>query len=385
MGSYDFLINTPLRHFIPGILLASLLVLAYMVLSEFLLSLIWAFILAYVTWPLYQWMRHRLKGNSTISAGLMTLLITAVIFLTVYWLANLLQEELRNAYQALLASFSQGSYKLPEAINRIPWLGHYLQDWIDRLSSDWVGVAEEFAGWLRQWLGQFADFLGNIGRNVVKLAVILVTLFFCFRDGEEAIKQLHQGVVRFLGKHQDVYLQAAGQTTKAVVYGLVLAALVQGGLAGIGYYATGVDAPVLFGAVTALLALVPMGATLVWVPIGIALFLVGQIWVGIALLLWGFLVVSTVDNVIRPLVISGAGSVPFLVVMFGVLGGLNAFGAVGLFLGPVILAVLLAVWQAWLELQGEPEILPDYRDIAEKSSSSEIDLISVKIIEKKTE
>jgi Ca2+-transporting ATPase len=381
----DFLNNTPLRHFIPGILLASLFFLAYLVLSEFLLSLIWAFILAYVTWPLYQWMRHQLKGNSTISAGLMTLLITAVIFLTVYWLANLLQEELRNAYQALFSSFSQGSYQLPEAINRIPWLGQYLQDWIDRLSSDWIGVAEEFAGWLRQWLGQFADFLGSIGRNVVKLAVILVTLFFCFRDGEEAIKQLQQGVVRFLGKHQDVYLQAAGQTTKAVVYGLVLAALVQGGLAGIGYYVAGVEAPVLFGAVTALLALVPMGATLVWVPIGIALLLVNQIWAGIGLLLWGFLVVSTVDNVIRPLVISGAGRVPFLVVMFGVLGGLNAFGAVGLFLGPVILAVLLAVWQAWLELQGEPEIQPDYHDIAEKSSSSEIDLISVKIIEKKTE
>ncbi len=380
----DFLNNTPLRHFIPGILLASLLLLAYMVLSEFLLSLIWAFILAYVTWPIYCWVRHRLKDNNTISAGLMTLMITAIIFLTVYWLANLLQEELKNAYQALLASFSQGPYQLPEAINRIPWLGPYLQDWVDRLSSDWIGVAEELAKWLRQWLGQFADFLGNIGRNIVKLAVILVTLFFCFRDGEEAIKQLHHGVVRFLGKHQDVYLQAAGQTTKAVVYGLVLAALVQGGLAGIGYYAAGVQAPVLFGAVTALLALVPMGATLVWVPIGITLLLVDQIWAGIALLLWGFLVVSTVDNVIRPLVISGAGRVPFLVVMFGVLGGLNAFGAVGLFLGPVILAVLLAVWQAWLELQGEQEPLLNY-DVttAEKRDSSETDPAPAKNIEEK--
>jgi Ca2+-transporting ATPase len=353
----DFLDNTPIRHLIPGILLASLLLLAYMVLSEFLLSLTWAFILAYVTWPLYRWLRHRLKNKSTLSAGLMTLMITTVIFLTIYWLANLLQEELKNAYQTLLVSFSQGSYQLPDAINRIPWLGPYLQDWLDRLSSDWTEVAKDLAGWLRQWLGEFAYFLGNIGRYVVKLAVILVTLFFCFRDGEEAIKQLRQGIVRFLGKHQDVYLQAIGQTTKAVVYGLVLAALVQGILAGIGYFVAGVKAPVLFGAVTALLALVPMGATLVWVPIGITLLLIDQIWAGIGLLLWGFLVVSTVDNVIRPLVISGTGRVPFLVVMFGVLGGLNAFGAVGLFLGPVILAVLLAVWQAWLEQQREQEPL----------------------------
>ncbi len=128
----EFLDNTPLRHFIPGILLASLLLLAYMVLSEFLLSLTWAFILAYVTWPLYRWLRHRLKNKSTLSAGLMTLMITTVIFLTIYWLANLLQEELKNAYQTLLVSFSQGSYQLPDAINRIPWLGPYLQDWLDR-------------------------------------------------------------------------------------------------------------------------------------------------------------------------------------------------------------------------------------------------------------
>ena len=83
------------------------------------------------------------------------------------------------------------------------------------------------------------------------------------------------------------------------------------------------------------------------------LILTDQLWPGIGLLLWGFLVVSTVDNVIRPLVISGASRVPFLVVLFGVLGGLSAFGAVGLFLGPVILAVLLSVWQAWLKLQQE--------------------------------
>jgi len=125
----------------------------------------------------------------------------------------------------------------------------------------------------------------------------------------------------------------------------------QGILAGVGYAFSGVRAPVMFGAVTALLALVPMGATLVWVPLGVGLIIADHLWQGLALLAWGFLVVSTVDNVIRPLVISGASRVPFLVVMFGVFGGLSAFGPVGLFLGPVILAVLLSVWQAWVKQQ----------------------------------
>ena len=340
-------------YLIPGILLVGLLILSFMVLREFLLALVWAIIIVYVMWPPYQWLRRQFKDQVSLSAAVMTAIIAAVILLIVYWLAAMLQEETKIAYQNLVDNFTQGPYRLPGFISRIPWLGNYLQEWIDRLTSDRAEVATQLANWAKQWLGGFAQFLGGIGNNVIKLGVILVTVFFGFRDGKEMIIQLQQGLVRFLGKYQHVYLQAAGSTTRAVVYGLVLAALGQGMLAGFGYTIAGVKAPVLFGAITALLALIPMGATLVWVPIGIMLILTDQLWPGIGLLLWGFLVVSTVDNVIRPLVISGASRVPFLVVLFGVLGGLSAFGAVGLFLGPVILAVLLSVWQAWLDLQQE--------------------------------
>lgn len=351
----DYLGNTPIRQLIPGILLAGLLLLGFMVLREFLLTLIWALIIAYVVWPPYRYLRHRLKGNATLSAAVMTAIIATVIFLTVYWLIAMLQDELQTAYQTLMSDLNQDTYRLPDFIKHIPWLGNTAQEWLDRLSDDRAGVIAQFADWAQQWSGEFAKFLGGIGQYVMKLGVILVTVFFCFRDGDEAVKQLQLGLVRFLGKYQHAYLQAAGHTTRAVVYGLVLAALGQGMLAGLGYSIAGVKAPVLLGAVTALLALVPMGATLVWMPISIMLMLTEQTWQGVGLLLWGFLVVSTVDNVIRPLVISGASRVPFLVVMFGVLGGLTTFGMIGLFLGPVILAVLLAVWQAWLKLQKHEE------------------------------
>ncbi len=347
--------NKPKQYFIPAILLIGLLLLSFMVLREFLLTLVWAIIIAYVMWPPYRWLKRQLKDRASLSAAVMTAIIAAVIFLVVYWLAAMLQDETKIAYQSLLDNFTKESYQLPDFISRLPWLGNYLQEWLDRLINDRAGVATQLADWAKQWLGELAKFLGGIGQNVMKLGVILVTVFFCFRDGKEMLKQLQRGLVRFLGKYQHVYLQAAGNTTRAVVYGLVLAALGQGMLAGLGYYVAGVKAPVLFGAITALLALIPMGATLIWFPTGISLILMDQFWPGIGLLLWGFLVVSTVDNVIRPLVISGAGQVPFLVVLFGVLGGLSAFGAIGLFLGPVILAVLLSVWQAWLKQQPPPE------------------------------
>lgn len=347
----NFPVNKSIRSIIPGILLAGLLFLSFMVLREFLLTLAWAFIIAYVMWPPYQWLRRRLKDRANLSAAVMTAIIAAVIFLTIFWLAAMLQDETKMAYQSLMDNFTQGSLQLPEFIKHIPWLGNYLQEGLERLTNDRREMAAQLASWSRQWLGGFAQFLGGIGQNAIKLGVILVTLFFCFRDGKEIIKQLQQGLVRFLGEYQHIYLQAAGSTTRAVVYGLVLAALGQGILAGVGYYMAGVKAPALLGAITALLALIPMGATLVWFPTGIILILKDQLWPGLGLLLWGVLAVSTVDNVIRPLVISGASQVPFLVVLFGVLGGLTAFGAVGLFLGPVILAVLLSVWQSWLKQQ----------------------------------
>jgi P-type Ca2+ transporter type 2C len=358
----DFLSRNPIRSLIPGILLSSLLLLGFMVLREFLLTLAWALIITYVMWPPYQWLRHLLKDKATLSAAVMTTLIATVISLSAFWLAAMLQEEIKIAYQTLADNLTQEAYQLPDFIRRIPWLGSTAQEWIARLTSDRAELAAQLADWVKQGMGGFARFLGGIGQNVLKLGVILVTVFFCFRDGKEITRQLHQGLVRFLGKYQDVYLQAAGNTTRAVVYGLVLAALGQGVIAGIGYFVAGVKAPVLFGAITALLALVPMGATLVWMPIGIMLVLMDQFWQGVGLLLWGFLVVSTVDNVIRPIVISGASQVPFLVVMFGVLGGLTTFGGIGLFLGPVILAVLLSVWQAWLKQQGQDKEAPGLDD-----------------------
>ena len=338
-----------LKAAIPIIMLVVLLWLSYQVLGAFLLSLAWAFILAYVTWPLFQWTLEKLQGRRVLSAALVSGIISLIILALIYGLAGLLQNEIRSGYQALYQTLQKGDLTLAKDIRNLPGIGHYLQHWIEQINQDKAKVMLQAIDWLKQWVGNFATFLGSIGHYAFRLAIILVTLFFCYRDGEEAIQQLRRGLLQFLGDDQDVYLKAAGHTTRAVVYGMVLAALSQGLLAGVGYAFAGVQAPVLFGAITALLALVPMGATLVWIPIGIVLILSGHIWAGAGLLIWGITVVSTVDNVIRPIVISGASKVPFMIVMFGVLGGLTAFGAIGIFLGPVILTVLQVVWQQWLK------------------------------------
>jgi Ca2+-transporting ATPase len=345
----------PTRFLIPGILLAGLLWLSYLVLHEFLQTIVWALIIAYLMWPAYRVLRRKLRHRNTLSAAVMSGIISTVILLVLYGLVDVLQDEIRAMYQTVANNLRDPAYRPPEFLANIPWVGPQLQEQMDHWMGNRAEMAVQVSKWAQQWLGDAAKFIGGIGQYVLKLSVMLVMLFFCFRDGDQAVAQLHQGLVRFLGKYQHVYLRAAGYTTRAVVFGLVLAALAQGLVAGFGYAFAGVRAPVMFGAITALLALVPMGATLVWAPLGLGLIANEQLWQGIGLIMWGVLVVSTVDNVIRPLVISGASRIPFLVVMFGVLGGLSAFGPIGLFLGPVILAVLLSVWQAWIKQQQEQD------------------------------
>jgi len=345
--------KSPTRFLIPAVFLMGLLLLSYQVLSPFFISIVWAVIIAYVTWPLYQRLKNRLKGQANLSAAVMTSIITAIIILVVFWLVAMLQDEVRMAYQTLFDTYSQQPFQLPSSIHKISWLADYLQPWVDRLNNDRSGLITQIAESAKQWLGHFAQFLGSIGQYLMYLSFVLVTVFFCYRDGEAVLQQLRRGLIHFLGEYQNVYLQAVGDTTRAVVNGLVLAAIGQGLIAGIGYVVAGVKAPVLFGVITAILAMVPMGAMLVWISLGISLLLTDQVVAGIGLLIWGTVAISTVDNIIRPLVISGTSQVPFLVVMFGVFGGLIAFGPVGLFLGPVILSVLLSVWRAWLKLQGD--------------------------------
>lgn len=339
------------RRILLALLLGGLLVLAYAVLQLFLVPVAWAAIMAYTTWPLHLRLRRALGGRATLSAVLMALLLTATFMLPLLWLMVMLRTEAVAAYGAVAAYFAQGPRPLPGFVAAIPWVGDWLQQWLDQLALDPTALRQQVGTWVEQRTGELLELLGGVGRNAAKLGFALLTVLFLYRDGETLLAQLRQVMQRFVGARFEPYVDAVGATTKAVVYGLVLTALAQGALAGLGYWAAGVNAPVLLAMLTALVALIPFGTPFVWGTIGLWLLLNGQTGPGLGLLLWGILVVSWVDNLIRPMVISSASRVPFLLVMFGVLGGVAAFGLIGLFIGPVILAVMLAVWREWLEQQ----------------------------------
>lgn len=332
-----------------GILLGGLLLLTWSVVQPFVVPVVWAAILAYVTWPVLERVRRLLGGRRTVAAALMTLALTLAFVLPAVWLALLLRTELANGYAAVAGLLAGGPYRLPEFLAGIPLLGDWLQEILDRFAGDPAGLRAQLAHWVEAGAAESLKLVGGVGRNVTKLGFALFTVFFLYRDGELVLAQAQLVLHRFLGARVDPYLAAAGSMTTAVVWGLVATALAQGAVAGIGYWWFGVAAPVFMGAITAVIALIPFGTPFAWGGIGIWLIADGRLFDGIGLLLWGTLAVSWVDNLVRPLVISSATRIPFLLVMFGVLGGLAAFGLVGLFLGPVILAVVMAVWHEWIE------------------------------------
>ena len=337
------------RRVIVGFLLGGLLVLSYAVLQPFIVPVAWAVIIAYATWPLYHRLRQRLSRYPTLAASMMTLLLTAAFVLPALWLATLLRSEIGVAIAAVTTELRQGTLALPDFIRNLPWIGDDLQRMLDELTGDPETFRVQMNEWVRQGAELAVALIGDVGRNAAKLGFALITVFFLYRDGERVLQQVHRVLHRFLGERVNDYLAAVGSMTKAVVWGLVATALAQGFVAGLGYWWAGVAAPVLLGAITALIAMIPFGTPFAWGTIGVWLLVSGNTAEGIGLLLWGALVVSWVDNLVRPLVISNATRIPFLLVMFGVLGGLAAFGLVGLFLGPVVLAVLMAVWREWIE------------------------------------
>jgi predicted PurR-regulated permease PerM len=279
----------------------------------------------------------------------MTVTLAAAFVAPMVWLIAVLRTEVGAAYALVRGELALSALQPPAFLLQIPWLGEQLQAIFDRFSGDRDAVRAEILQWIDPWIGKIGMLAGGVGHFVANMGFALLTVFFFYRDGARLAEQARQILRRFLGYRSHGYVKAVGDTTKAVVYGIVLTALVQGALAGLGYWVAGLQAPVLLGALTGLIALIPFGTPFVWGSAGVWLLLTGHTMAGVGLLLWGALVVSSVDNLIRPLVISSATRIPFLLVMFGVLGGLVAFGPVGLFLGPVVLAVLLGVWHEWLE------------------------------------
>ncbi len=317
------------------------------VLSPFLAALAWAGILAYATWPLHQRLDRRFPGRENVVALVMTLGVAATLLLPLVWVMFTVVGDVAAASALLKRLAAEGLPPLPAGV--MAWPGG---DWIAaqyaRIQGDPAWVQAQLAALGFSDAGTLKMLAGGVGRNVAKFGIAVLALFFLYRHGDDVLTQFRGVATRWLGDSARGYIHAVGVTVRAVVFGIVLTALAQGVLAGLGYWVAGVSAPALWGAITALISLIPFVGPVVWIGLSLSLLAHGDTQAALGLFLWGALVVSWVDNLIRPIVISGPTRVPFLLVLLGVLGGIHAFGLIGLFLGPVLLAIAMGIWREWL-------------------------------------
>jgi predicted PurR-regulated permease PerM len=341
------------RVLVAGLILGIVL-LTFTVLQPFIVPLIWGGILAYVSWPMQVRLERWLRKRVGLAALLTTLIVTLAIVVPLVWLILMVRVEAVTAY-AKVQAFLASKPSLPTALRDLPWIGAWAQDMLQQLSADPNAMREQLVVTLEQSSIEVSKLIGGVGRNAAKLFFAVLSMFFLLRDGPRLLREARAILEGILGPRVHDYLDAIGATTQAVVYALILGAIAQGTVAGVGYLFAGVEAPVLMGAITVLIALIPFGAPLVWGSLALWKLVTGDVWHGVFLLVWGLFVVSWVDNLVRPMVISNATRMPFLLVVFGVLGGVLAFGLVGLFIGPVLLAVSLAIWREWLEEHQQKE------------------------------
>ena len=318
-----------------------LLVATLYVIQPFVVPVIWAGILAYVTWPLYRAVA-RITKRPRLAAGLFTAAVALGVGSPV---ASVLVALAREATHLIgvVREWLDGGAPFPDWVIARPWLAERL----GRLRAESVveptAVLQYVTRYASQVSGQLAAFASGLATNVFKFTVSVLCLFFFYLDGEKLTAQLSRFVsIAFPGAPR--VLEHVGGVVRAVVFGLIGTALVQALLAGVGFALFGVPSPVALGALTFVASFVPAGPALLWAGAAIWLVTGGHTTAAIGMAVYGLVLISSIDNVLRPLLISG-GQIPihFLVVFFGVLGGLASFGMLGLFLGPVLLSVTYAL------------------------------------------
>jgi len=338
------------------ILGVGLLLLGLYVLEGFLRALVWAAVLAIATWPLYQRTRRRFVGPDPAPgqeghAILLPALFTTAVFLLFVVPLGLVAVQLGHEARVVagtLADIRLNGIAPPEWLHRLPAGSAQALGWWDANLRD-PADAQALLGRVdrAQIMLVSREFGARLLHNAVLFGFTLATLFFLFRDGDRVVRQMQIASRSMFGARGEDVARQIVASIHGTVDGMVLVGMGVGTILGAGYWLTGVPHPVLLGALTAVAAVIPLGAPVV---LGAAVLLVlsaGSTVAAVALLAVGLVVIFVADHAVRPALIGGATKLPFLWVLLGLLGGIETFGLLGLFVGPAIMAALILLWREW--------------------------------------
>jgi predicted PurR-regulated permease PerM len=344
---------------IARVVLAIVLVgLGVWVLHRFLPALAWAGVLVIALWPLYRRLAPALPGHGEgiLAPLLVTLLIGLVFTAPFVYVAIEGAHEIRVAVH-FIGEAQRNGIPVPEWVPQLPIVGHTIEEWWRANLGD-PDAAQELLGRVdtRSLAASAREYGSEVVHRLIIFAFTLLTLFFLFRYGTVFSGQLIHLSDRLLGPDGERIGRHMVQAVLGTVNGLVLVGLGEGVLMGIAYIIAGLPHPVSTAALTGVLAVIPFGAPVAFGAAALYLAATGSTAAGVAVLCFGVFVVFVADHFIRPVIIGGAARLPFLWVLLGILGGLETFGIIGLFLGPAIMAALISLWRDWTDTPSAGEV-----------------------------
>lgn len=318
-----------------------------LVIYPFVAAMLFAAVVVVSTWPAYQKLYHKLGHRPGTTAGVMVLILVLLVLLPMIFLSASVAEVMGPMAEWVRLHLKTGLGQPPEWLKALPVVGEQAAAYWRKLAAS----KAEMTKFLDMAYEPVTNFLFNAtlvtGQAVLQLALVLFICFFFYRDGSQLGKLLATVSEKLGGEVGLELLRLARNTVKGVMEGIVGTALGQGIVAFIGFLVAGVPAPVVLGFAVFVLSVVPIGPPLIWGGAAVWLYNQGDTGWAVFMVLYGTLVIASVDNFLKPILISRSASLPILLIAIGVFGGILAFGFIGMFLGPTLLALAYVLMNRW--------------------------------------
>jgi len=317
----------------------------------FVVPVLAALVIGFASWPLYRKLLARVGGNTTVAATIAIILIVTFLIIPIVFAITYTTGEVREWVAWAIRANRMGA-PTPQWILALPFAGPYL----DELWTKYIGSPGSMGEVIQAVSGAN---IGNIYRAVLAaggasfhllltLLFMLIALFFVYRDGASFSKQIDMLGERILPNRWERISRVVPATISSTVMGMTLIAIGEGIVLGIAYWIAGVPSPVTLGVLTGIMALIPGGAPLSFTLVSVYLVASGSHIAGAGLFIWGSVELFIVDKTLRPKLVGGPIKLPFLPTFFGLVGGVKTMGFLGLFIGPVLMALLVAIWREWM-------------------------------------
>ncbi|MDP3307287.1 AI-2E family transporter [Methylotenera sp.] len=334
-------------------LIALLVIGCVYVLKPFMAAVLFAAIFCLFTWPVYHRLWLSFGKRDTLAAITMTLLLLVALILPMAYLAVNMADSAERLFDEMSFTLQNLQPHAPDWMRSLPLIG-------DQISNSWERAAashEELMKLLRQYSEPMRAFglraVQLVAGGLLQLLLVVFVAFFFYRDGTRLAKGLVAVVRRLGGELGEEMLHLSCSTVKGVMLGIFGTALAQSAVALVGFLVVGAPVPILLALATFFLSVIPVGPPLVWGGVSLWLYNHGDHGWAVFMALYGLLAISSVDNVIKPILISHSSHLPLLLIVLGVLGGAVAFGFIGIFLGPTLLAVGLTLITHWIATQNK--------------------------------